>query len=81
MIINDVCRPNNAELKPKRSTQMISQNLPTNSATHEIIPSSLGLTQSEMYLDITGRIRERPNDIPKLIVMIFQNHSLNHKRT
>ena len=56
---------------------MISHNFPTNSPTPVIVPSSSGLVQSEIYEEITGRIRESHNDIPKVITIIFRNPSLN----
>jgi len=74
--MNDACNPNIAEIIPNESTPTISHNFPTNSSTPDIVPSSSGLVQSEIYPEITGRISDNHNEMPNVIVMIFRNHSL-----
>ena len=78
--INDVCKLNSAESTPNHNTPIISPIFPTNSPTPVIVPSSSGLVQSEIYEEITGRINESHNEIPKVMTMIFRNPSLNPRR-
>lgn len=73
----EVWSPNSAEHIQNQSIPIISHNFPTNSPTPVIVPSSSGLVQSEIYAEITGRISESPNEIPKVITIIFRNPSLN----
>lgn len=73
---NDVFIPKIVEDIPKSIIPVISQNLPINSSTPDIVHSSFGSVQSETNAEITGRIRESPNDIANVIIMIFRNHSL-----
>lgn len=74
--INDDCTPKMTENTPNKSTPTISHTFPTNSATPEMVPSWLGLVQSEIYDDTTGRINASPNEIANVMIMIFRNHSL-----
>gem|GEM_PF-1931603 len=74
--INDVWIPTSTEIAPNKSIPTTSHNLAVNSPTPDIVPSSSGFVQSEMKAEITGRIRERPNDIANVMVIMLRNHSL-----
>jgi len=72
---NDVWIPNSTEEIPNKMIPIISPSLEINSPTPEIVHSSLGSVQSEIYAEITGRMSESPSDIAKVIVIILRNHS------
>ncbi|HBB04700.1 TPA: hypothetical protein DCZ39_07595 [Patescibacteria group bacterium] len=61
---------------PNKSTPIISHTLPTNSPTPDIVPSSFGFVQSEIYAEMTGRINDNHKEIPKVMIITFRKDSL-----